>query len=174
MDSEEYRIRCKNFRDKTRSSFKYLVEEFNYELKYDSNRSQSGSIIVDTLIYTNKKRNRIIKISNSFHPKDRGFQLTILDSSNFHKNIISEKLLYSTPLISQDINQDYLEKTAEKLKEFHSKVIQGKTFFDDAFEFSTVIKKNKKSITVKHILIWVTIYLIFLLLQFLFNKQHGS
>ena len=55
MDSNEYRIRCKNFRDKTRSSFKYLVEEFNYELKYDSNRSQSGSIIVDTLIYTNKK-----------------------------------------------------------------------------------------------------------------------
>ena len=170
MESSEYKKRCKNFRDKARASFNYLIEEFNYELKHESDRSKSGSIIVDTLIYTNKKRSRIIKISNSFHPKDYGFQLTILDTSQIQNKVMSEKLLFNTLLINQDVNQNYIEQTAEKLKEYYSDAIEGKTFFDDAFEFSTDVKKKKKSIPVKHILIWVTVYLIFLLLQFLFNK----
>lgn len=174
MEPSEYKKRCKNFRDKARVSFNYLVEEFNYELKHESDRYKSGSIIVDTLIYTNEKRNRIIKISNSFHPKDYGFKLTVLDTSQIHNNVMSEKLLFNTLLINQDIGQNYLEQTAEKLKEFYTKVIEGKTFFDDAFEFSTVKKKNEKSIPLKHVLIWVIIYLIFLLFQFIFKKQYGS
>lgn len=170
MDDNEYRLICKNFRDKARASFNYLIEEFNYKLKHESDRSKSGSIIVDTLIYTNEKRNRIIKISNSFHPKDYGFQLTIFDTSQIQNSVMSEKLLFNILLINQNVNQNYLEQTAEKLKQNYSDAIEGKTFFDDAFEFTTVTKKNEKSISLKHILIWVTVYLIFLLVQFLFNK----
>lgn len=171
MDNNEYRLKCKNFRDKARSSFKYLINEFDYELRYDNYTSQSGSIIINTLIYTNEKRNRIIKISNSFHPKDYGFEIKMVDiSKKKNKNIVLEKLVFGYPLKNQDFEQNYLLKISERFKTEHYTAIVGKSFYEDAHIRSTTVNKEKSKIKPKHILLWLFLYLIVLIMKFLFKK----
>ncbi|GAB4160890.1 MAG: hypothetical protein Tsb0033_17490 [Winogradskyella sp.] len=168
MDKNEYRLKCKNFRDKARASFKYLIDDFNYELKHESDRSKSGSIIFDTLIYTNEKRNRIIKISNSFNPKDYGFEIKMMDiSKKKNKTFVLEKLVFSYPLKNQDFEQNYLLKISERFKTEHYTAILGKSFYEDAHIRSTGANREKSKIKPKHILLWLFLYLIVLIMQFL-------
>ena len=165
MGKEEYKIRCKVFRDKARILFDFLIKDYGYYLKHESNKSDSGSIISETLLYTNEKRKRIIKISNSFHPNNNGFELIIVDTSKKTKHILKKKLVFNVPKNMQVSEQHHLNQISTDFRKNHSKIISGKKFYVDAFEYTTV-KQNKHRIsTLKTILLWLLMVIIIILME---------
>lgn len=112
-----YDTKRKNFVNKSLISFKYLVDEFEFEEpKIAFFRQENGTIIDDELMYNNKKLNKSIRISNQYHPVDYGFEINIFPFDNY--NVDKGEMLFFKLKENQDIEQNYLIEMAEELKQY--------------------------------------------------------
>ena len=110
--------------------FDYLIKEFNYDgPEITFGKQKNGTIISDYITYSNIDKDRAIRISNSYHPVDYGFELKI-----YHKlteeNLGESKMVFYMLKEKQDLEQDYIHEISNQLKENYSLVIDGANWID--------------------------------------------
>jgi tetratricopeptide (TPR) repeat protein len=116
---EMYQYKRKNFIDNTLQYFSFLETEFAFsEPKQTFYKQKNGTVTSDTIAYENISLNRIIEVSNDYHPYDYGFQINIIDTQSGTKVMLSYVLKEK-----QDIKQEYLIEQAEVLRDYCKKVI---------------------------------------------------
>lgn len=107
---DRFDLKRKNFLEKTKKYFLYLVDEFGFEgPEQISSEQENGTIIKDDLYY--KRANLEIRISNSYHPVDYGFKLNITENRTG-----KTEMLYSVLKENQDVEQEYLKHISESFK----------------------------------------------------------
>jgi hypothetical protein len=109
---EIYNTIRKNFVNKTKSDFAFLTSDFNFdEPNYTFSEQPNGTVIRDKFEFNNTDRNLKITILNAYHPVDYGFEINLTDL-----NAGTEEMIYNVLKENQDIEQSYLEKASEYLK----------------------------------------------------------
>ncbi len=109
---EIYETKRKNFVDKTKLFFEFLISEFDFdEPNYTFSKQSNGTVITDRFEFNNTNRNFKIIISNDYHPVDYGFEINLIDL-----NTGTKETIHSVLKENQDIEQNFLEKEAEYLK----------------------------------------------------------
>ena len=166
MNKEVYNEKRLNFKSKVETLFKYLVDEYNYVSSYKEHKQPNGFVTSDIFIY--KNANRIINISNNYHPNDYGFELEIIDSSQRSSNVLRKKLVFMVLKKRQCVDQKYLNVKSKELKTKYEDILTGKKFFDDAIQYS--ITKSKKPNQIKVILLWIIGVTLLFFIQKIFKK----
>ncbi len=91
---EIYDLKRNNFIDKTIENFKYLVNDFGYSgPTHRIGQQDDGTIILDEFHYENKLADRLVTVSNAYHPVDYGFEICVYRPS-ISKIILTEKCYY--------------------------------------------------------------------------------
>lgn len=113
-----------NFKKQTKNHFKFLVEEFGYDAPILNEHQQpNGVVISDKFEYKNHSANKTIRIENSYHPADYGFEINFWNSLNDINHADGQMLEYVLKE-NQDIEQLYIEKLAKIFKErYKSQII---------------------------------------------------
>lgn len=107
---EEYDLKRNNFVEKTKKYFDFLLSEYKYNNPiYNNYIQENGFITRDTFTYQGTESNIII--SNSYHPVDYGFAITIVSS-------VKEEIIYYKLKEEQDVEQSYLTEAANFLKNY--------------------------------------------------------
>ncbi len=70
-----------NFLKKSLECFKFLVDELGYQKPQHKEKGDDDWITVDEIIYENQKINRLVMVSNAYHPNDYGFEVDVYDLS---------------------------------------------------------------------------------------------
>lgn len=109
---EIYNTKRKNFIEKTKLYFDFLPTEFDFDKPiYTFSEQSNGSVISDKFEFNSADRNLKIVVSNSYHPVDYGFEINLTDLKTGAKEMVHYVLKEN-----QDIEQNYLEKASEYLK----------------------------------------------------------
>lgn len=119
---EIYNLKRKNFIEKTKKNFEFLISEFGFrEPEHLTNQQPNEAIIQDRIEYdrTDKK----LTLLNAYHPVDYGFEMNLTDKENGETEMV-----YFVLKENQDIEQSYIESAAQFLKNI----------------FGTKIKNEKK------------------------------
>lgn len=129
---EEFELKRKNFLENTLKYFSYLVEDFGYDQpEHLFNKQDNGTVTRDQLRYKNEKLDRLIVVSNSYHPYDYGFDIYVYrisisivysDDSNIAFNAIS--VLKE----NQDLAQSYIQQAAREFKDEFLQLIKGEVW----------------------------------------------
>ena len=130
LPGEEYELRRKNFIEKSRHFFGFLCDEFGYSDPAHSFYEQAnGTIISDSLEYSNASLDRLIVLYNAYHPNDYGFEVQFFrpSISVAHADRVMAHYLLKE---DQDIEQTYLEDAARLVREKYLDVISGRGWFD--------------------------------------------
>ncbi len=107
---EIYDTKRKNFKEKTKRYFEFLISKFDFnEPNHLFNEQPNGTITSDRFEYENQ--NRKIVISNAYHPNDYGFEVNLTD-----KQTGQTEMIHFVLKEKQDMEQNYLENVAEILK----------------------------------------------------------
>ena len=110
---EKYEYKRTNFIEKTQKNFKFLETEFGFDKPNHTFSVQANGVITsDKIEYKNDLQNKTIIISNAYHPIDYGFDINLVELKNGEK-----EMLFYVLKEKQDIEQEYLEEYATKLKE---------------------------------------------------------
>ena len=108
--NEIHNLRRKNFIEKTKVNFEFLVSELGFNTpKHLKTTQPNGTIIQDKIEY-DKKDKKII-ILNSYHPADYGFEINLIE-----KETGETEMLHHVLKESQDVEQSYLKLAAEFLR----------------------------------------------------------
>lgn len=122
---EEYQLKRKNFIEKSIKFFNYLCDEFEYLPPIHSTYKQpNGVIITDSLEYLNESIDRLVIICNAYHPVDYGFEVQLYRPS-ISTNPPDRIMVYPVLKEDQDIEQAYIEKAAEFVREKYTEVLLG-------------------------------------------------
>src|ERR1051325_7161475 len=114
---EIYDFKRNNFIAKTIENFIYLVNDFGYSQPFHENSKQeNGVIILDALHYENKSADRLVMISNAYHPVDYGFEICIYRPS-ISTDYSGREILFYVLKEKQDIEQTYIPTISKRLKE---------------------------------------------------------
>lgn len=109
---EIYNTKRQNFVDKTKMYFEFLTSEFGFdEPNYTFSEQPNGTIITDKFEFNNSDKNLKVTISNAYHPVDYGFEINLTDL-----NTGMEEMIHHVLKENQDVEQSYLEKASEFLK----------------------------------------------------------
>ncbi|WP_178988811.1 hypothetical protein [Winogradskyella schleiferi] len=109
---ETYDTKRENFIEKTKCFFEFLITEFDFDKPiYKFSEQPNGVIIKDVFEFNNADKNLKIVLSNSYHPVDYGFEINLTDLKNGQKEMV-----HSVLKVNQDIEQNYLIKASEYLK----------------------------------------------------------
>lgn len=109
---EIYDTKRKNFVDKTKLCFDFLISEFDFDGPTHTFSEQSNDVIIaDKFEFNNSDKNLKIIVSNAYHPVDYGFEIKLTDL-----NTGMVEMIYSVLKENQDSTQSYLEKASEYLK----------------------------------------------------------
>lgn len=133
---EIYETKRNNFINNTLKYFEFLCSEYGFDKPiHDECIQENGVILNDYLKYENRSIDRLIVISNSYHPVDYGFEI------NFYKPSISikhgdSKMVYYVLKEKQDVEQSYLFEAAKVLKNDFEKQIKGETWFKDDYRIT--------------------------------------
>lgn len=109
---EIYDTKRKNFVNKTKLYFEFLTSEFDFdEPNYTFSEQPNGTAITDKFEFNNADKNLKITILNNYHPVDYGFEINLTDL-----NTGTEEMIHHVLKENQDVEQSYLEKASEFLK----------------------------------------------------------
>ena len=126
---EIYDTKRKNFLENALKHFAFLVSEFGYrEPVYEFYKQENGVVIKDEFKYENKAADRLIIVSNSYHPVDFGFEICVYKAS---RAILYDKreIAYSQLKENQDTEQSYLAEAATILKNNFTSQLKGEDWF---------------------------------------------
>jgi hypothetical protein len=129
---KRYELKRRNFQQNTLQYFNFLVEEFGYnppEHKY--NEQDNGTITKDEFRYTNEKFDRLIVVSNSYHPYDYGFDVCIYRPSisiAYSDDSNVRFMAIDVDKEKQDFEQTYIQKAATDFKEGFLPQIKGEVW----------------------------------------------
>ncbi|WP_153795849.1 hypothetical protein [Foetidibacter luteolus] len=133
--SENFELKRIHFQQNTLKYFNFLVEEFGYnQPQHKYNQQDNGTIIKDELRYTNEGIDRLILIRNGYHPYDYGFDVCIYRpsiSTAYSDDNNIRFLAICVSKESQDLEQTYLQKTANDFKEGFLPQIKGEAWFGE-------------------------------------------
>jgi len=122
---ERHNLKRKNFIEKATRYFRFLSDTHNYKGPDHSYQQQpNGSITSDSLKYINTSIDRLIVLSNAYHPVDYGFEVQLYRPS-ISTNSADRLMVYGVLEEDQDIDQIYLESAARIVKEKFRKIITG-------------------------------------------------
>jgi hypothetical protein len=128
---ERYETKRQNFITKTYAHFAFLTTEFGYDSPvHTEGKQDNGAIIWDEIAYTNSAANRVIHITNAYHPVDYGFTIAFTDPtrSTHHAN---RETVHVVMKEAQDEEQGYLEQAAYDLRANYEAQIRGTAWFDN-------------------------------------------
>jgi len=109
---ETYNTKRENFIEKTKHYFDFLITEFDFDKPiYKFSEQPNGVVITDEFEFNNTDKSLKIVLSNSYHPVDYGFEINLTDLK-----IGTEEMLHSVLKEKQDVEQNYLKKASEYLK----------------------------------------------------------
>ena len=126
---EAYDFKRKCFIEKTIKYFNFLVTDFGYKEPFHKiSQQENGTEILDEFIYENRNVDRLVTVSNAYHPVDYGFEIC------FYKPSIStaygkREMVYYLLKDDQDIEQSYLEQAARTLKDDFDIYLKGYKWF---------------------------------------------
>ena len=115
--------RRKNFIEKALECFKFLTDDYGYDLVEITDTKTS-----DEIVYENSELDRRVIIYNSYHPVDYGFEIQWYRPSISTNHADREFQLYLNKEDQND-NQDYLTDFSSKLRSDYQEVIKGKMWF---------------------------------------------
>ena len=109
---ETYDTKRENYIKKTKRYFDFLITEFDFDKpSYKVSEQANGVVIADVFEFNNANKNLKIVLSNSYHPVDYGFEINLTDLKTG-----TEEMLHNVLKENQDIEQNYLKKASEFLK----------------------------------------------------------
>jgi len=111
-----------NYIKKVQIFFDYLTTDYGYTFI-----GIKQSDWTDKVIYENSKIDRKIVLSNSYHPSDYGFEIQWYRPSISTNNSDREFQIYVLKEM-QDVDQEYLSKSAEQLKNQYFGIIKGENW----------------------------------------------
>lgn len=127
---EEHDLRRKFFIANTGIHFKFLVDDFGYfQPMYRFSQQDNGSIIKDEFKYENKSIDKVITVTNAYHPYDYGFEICFYRPS-ISLDITQRKMAIYVLKQKQDLEQTYIEPIAKKFREEFLEVITGEKWID--------------------------------------------
>ena len=107
---EIHNLKRKNFIEKTKKYFEFLVLEYGYNKPNHIRSQQPNNVIIrDKFIY--KGYDKTIIILNAYHPVDYGFQINLI-----HNQTGQTQMIHYVLKENQDVEQSYLKKASEFLK----------------------------------------------------------
>jgi hypothetical protein len=127
--AEEYEFKRQNFIENTRKCFMFLVKDFGYsEPIYKFYQQENGTIIEDEFRFENIIVDRLLIVSNAYHPYDYGFEV------NFYRPSVASSYEHREMRIyikkeEQDLEQTYIEQAAIELRKYRE-VLTGVKWFD--------------------------------------------
>ena len=108
---EAYEIKRKNFLEKTKLHFEFLVTEIGFDRpNHKFYQQENGTVTRDEFQYNGLNKNIIIL--NIYHPVDYGFEIKIANKLSGKTEMIHYVLKEK-----QDIEQSYLQNSAKILKD---------------------------------------------------------
>ncbi|MFY9243919.1 MAG: hypothetical protein WAO74_12940 [Polaribacter sp.] len=111
-EKETYYAKRGNFVEKTKRYFEFLITEFDFDKPiYKFSEQPNGVIISDEFEFNNEDKNLKIVLSNSYHPVDYGFEIILINLKTGN-----EEMLHYVLKENQDVEQNYLIKAAQYLK----------------------------------------------------------
>lgn len=109
---EIYDTKRNNFVNKIKLYFEFLTSEFGFNKpNHKFSQQPNCTIINDTFEFINAGKNLKILILNSYHPIDYGFEINLIDLITE-----TEEMIYNVLKENQDVDQNYLEKIAQDLR----------------------------------------------------------
>lgn len=167
--------RRSNYIKKAKEHFAFLIHDYEYELT-----EQESSDTSDELHYLNKKNDRLIVLSNQYHPNDYGFEVQFYKPSTSTNHPDREMPLYRLKE-DQDEDSNFLSEMALSLEENFKDEILGLSWdFDkdnlddirrsfeeelekvkDSSVLSPEFRKKKVAIWCIRTAITVTLYILF-------------
>ena len=115
----DYDTKRENFKIKTLKHFSFLNEEFGFEEPNIFEFKQAnGTVISDTFEYINNSYKKTIRIKNSYHPVDYGFEFSICNSI-LEKEQNNFQMLEFCLKEKQDVEQSFIPKMAETIRLKH-------------------------------------------------------
>ncbi len=139
---EHYTGKRTNFIAKTYAHFAFLTVEFGYDSPIHTEGIQpNGVVISDQIEYRNSVANRVIHITNAYHPVDYGFTIEFTDPtrSTHHTDREMVKLVMKE---DQDQEQSYLEQAAKELRANFEAQIRGTAWFGVKEGHNTIPKNT--------------------------------
>lgn len=137
---ERYETKRQNFITKTYAHFAFLTTEFGYDSPvHTEGKQDNGAIIWDEIAYTNSAANRVIHITNAYHPVDYGFTIEFTDPSRptHHADRETVQVVMKE---DQDQEQSYLEQAAKELRTELEVQIKGNSASEPAAIFESLVK----------------------------------
>ncbi|WP_192820951.1 hypothetical protein [Rufibacter sp. LB8] len=126
---EQYDAKRKNFIEKSLRFFECLSTDYGYDKPtHTESKQPNGVIIYDQIEYINKAAERVVRVSNAYHPVDYGFEIRIVNTTPPETHL-GGQLVYFVLKEDQDVEQDYLEKAASLLLSDFEKYLTGKEWF---------------------------------------------
>jgi hypothetical protein len=130
---EIYDLKRKYFIDKTIENSKYLVDNFGYSQPIHQISKQANDIIISEVFqYENKFIDRLITVSNSYHPVDYGFEICVYRPT-ISLQFIDREILFYVLKEQQDIEQSYIYTIAGQLKDTFFEIISGNNWIDKKY-----------------------------------------
>ena len=127
---EIYELKRKNFINNTIENFKYLIDDFNYSQPIHKTSTQgNGTITSDKFQYENKLADRLVIVSNDYHPYDYGFEICFYRPS-ISTNHTDRKMVIFLYNEKQDTEQTYIPTVAKKLKNEFVGILTGTKWLD--------------------------------------------
>ena len=118
-NKEIYDLKRENFKNESLKHFRFLVTDLGYNQPKLSDYTQpNGTILSDAIEYKNLKQKKTVRIKNSYHPVDYGFEFKLWNSItdlNPHDGEMLEYVLKE----AQDVEQTYIKKVADLIRKKH-------------------------------------------------------
>jgi hypothetical protein len=114
--------RRQNFTEKSLRYFDYLTKEFGYTFK-----GKEQSDWTDRLIYENSAVDRMVIISNEYHPVDYGFEIQWFKPT-VSKNHSDREFQICVLKENQDDSQEYLSGVADQVRNQFEGIIKGENW----------------------------------------------
>ena len=125
---EIYEAKRKKFVIKTLEYFNFLCTDYSFDRpEHEKSIQENGVILKDSLKYNNNINDRLIIISNAYHPIDYGFEICFYIPSKSTKHS-DRKIVYHVLKENQDIEQTYLTEAAIILKRDFDSQIKGESW----------------------------------------------
>ena len=117
---EIYELKRKNFIEKTKKHFEFLVSEYGFKEPEHFTREQANkSVIQDRIEYD--RHDKKLVIQNSYHPVDYGFEINIINKESGETSMLNSVLKEK-----QNVEQSYLKSASGFLKNTYSNKIRVK------------------------------------------------
>ena len=109
MTEREIAAAGDDFKGRVRAAFAFLVEEFGFEPGVDVSGDYSHRLVFRCI-----SRDRVVTISNAFHPVDYGFEVAI-DTISSPRGIDDRNILYFKLKEEQEAGFPFLAEAAQAL-----------------------------------------------------------